>query len=222
MTARPVTQELLGRVVAWAARRYPALWRDDPDEVRSAVGWALASGQRTEWVLNGEVRRRSPIGRGRARGGRPVDTVEFDGRVAAGVGEPHSVQGVAHLLEWVDPTGEQASARVDAATMLAGVHAGYRQVLWAYASGATPGEIADTLGQPVHWVENVVYGRVRLDRVDARTASEERRAALLEAAESGLAAGRSFRAVAREQACSATFLARLWREHCAPGLEDAA
>lgn len=197
--------------VRWASKRYPQLWRDDPDEVRSCVGWALATGQRTEWVLSKELRRRGPVGRtAQRRHGTAPTLVEWDGRVPSGVGDLGSVAGTGHLVEWSDPTGEEAASRADAAAVLDAAHPEFRGVLWAWACGSTLAEIAEATGRPVHWVENVVYGRVSLT---GRRAAEERREVLLDAVASGLARGRSLRSVAREQCCSDSYLSRLWRAH---------
>lgn len=196
------------------------MWREDPDEVRSCVGYAIATGQRTEWVLSKELRRRKPVGRGRARQhGSAPELAEWDGRVADGVGAVGSTAGVRHLVEWADPTGETASTRVDASAVLEAAEPVRAQVLWAWASGATLAEIASATGRPVHWVENVLFPRAGRPSVVAvvgrRSAAEARRAALLEAVVSGVARGRSVRAVAREQCCSDSHLGRLWREHTA-------
>lgn len=222
--AQQLTVDDYERAVTVAAREYPQMWREDPAEVRSAVGWALATGRRPEWVLNSLYQEQRPVGRsrpgpkkGRVRsyvaGTRPV-TVSWDGRsVEDGVPE-HTVQGLGHTLEWADPTGETAARRVDAARVLGSVHPDYRQALWASACGGTPAEIAEATGRPLSWVKNVVYRSQKGPDLFRRSAADQRRAELLEAAAAGLRDGRSLRSVAGEVFCSPAVLAKLWRAHC--------
>jgi hypothetical protein len=186
------------RVVRWAARHYPSLWRNDEAAVRSAVGLALATRQRTEWVLNDEVKYR----------GREC---RWDGKVTLEYDDGRSMAGgstSAPGVEWSDPTGETAAGRVDAANALASVHPDYRQVMWMWAEGGTPSQVADALGLPVATVENIVYGRVDRAR-RAKTAAQARHGYVREMWERGTAEGRSLRRIAADAGVSVTHLRHL-------------